>query len=120
MSKDDITKLVTTALTLPIVFFLLGYAFEGLELSLMAFASLLLLAVVGVAIGGVYAYFAHNLFFKNSFFAGLIPSVILMFIAIKMDLDNLIVLGDLCLIIACWVTASELAFIKNKSIKSSL
>ena len=117
MSKDDITKLVTTTLTLPIVFFLLGYAFEGLELSFMAFASLLLLAVVGGAIGGVYAYFAHDLFFKNSFFTGLIPSVILMFIAIKMDLDNLIILGDLCLIIACWVTGSELAFIKNKSIR---
>jgi hypothetical protein len=76
-----------------------------------------LLAIVGGVIGGVYTYFAHNLFFKNSFCAGLIPSVILMFIAIKMDLDNLIVHGDLCLIIACWVTASELAFIKNNSIK---
>jgi small basic protein len=117
LSKDDITKLVATALTLPIVFFLLGYAYEDIDQSITAFLSLFMFSALGCAIGGLYAYYAHNLFFKNSLFTGLIPSVALMYIAIKMDIGNLVVLGDLCLIISCWVIASKLAFIKNKSIK---
>ena len=115
MSRDDINKLITTALILPTLFFFMAYVYEDLPLSIINLTSFLLLAIVGGGIGGVYAYYTHDLFFKNSLITGLIPSIILMFIALKMGLDDLIILGDLCLIVSCWVTASELAFIKNKS-----
>lgn len=118
MNREDIIKLTTMALTFPIVFFLLAYFNENGTLSILSFLSYLLLAVVGACIGAVYAYYGHNWFFKNSFIAGFIPSIVLIFIAINMGLNNLLVLGDLCLIISCWTTAAEVAFIKNKAVVS--
>ncbi|SEL08313.1 hypothetical protein SAMN05216262_105166 [Colwellia chukchiensis] len=116
VNREDMTKLTTTALTFPIVFLLVAYFYDEGTLSILSFLSYLLLAVVGSLIGAVYAYYGHNWFFKNSFVAGFIPSVVLIIISRSMGLDDLVELGDLCLIIACWTTASEVAFIKNKTV----
>ena len=43
-------------------------------------------------------------------------SIALIIISVNMGLDNVIILGDLCLIISCWTIASEVAFIKNKTV----
>ncbi|WP_232771474.1 hypothetical protein, partial [Colwellia sp. 12G3] len=114
VDRENITKLTTTALTFPILFLLIAYFNENGELSIFSFISYLLLSVVGGLIGAVYAYYGHSWFFKNSFVAGFIPSIALIIISVNMELDNLVVLGDLCLIISCWTIASEVAVIKNK------
>lgn len=119
MNREDIIKLASTALIFPVVFLLLAY-FNGNEhISIMSFTAYFLLALVGTSIGAVYAHYAHSFFFKNSFIAGFVPSLVLMFIAINMGIDGLIALGDLCLIISCWTAASEIAFSKNKSLSNN-
>ncbi|GAW95179.1 MULTISPECIES: hypothetical protein [Colwellia] len=47
MSRENIIKLTTTALTFPILFLLLAYVTAGGMLSILTFISYLLLAVVG-------------------------------------------------------------------------
>jgi len=116
VNREHILKLITTTLTFPIVFLLLAYFNENGVLSILNFFSYLLLAVVGSLIGAVYADYGHNWFFKNSFVAGFIPSIVLIMISVNMNLDSLIVLGDLCLILSCWTTSSEVTFIKNKTV----
>ena len=116
VNRENIIKLITMALTSPIVFLLIAYFNENGALSVFSFLSYFLLSVVGGLIGAVYAYFGHTWFFKNAFVAGFIPSIALIIISVNMGLDNLIILGDLCLIISCWTIASEVAFIKNKTV----
>ena len=116
VNRENIIKLITMALTFPIVFLLIAYLNENGALSVFSFLSYFLLSVVGGLIGTVYAYYGHTWFFKNSFVAGFIPSIALIIISVNMGLDNVIILGDLCLIISCWTIASEVAFIKNKTV----
>lgn len=114
--RENIIKLITMALTFPIVFLFIAYFNENGALSVFSFLSYFLLSVVGGLIGAVYAYYGHTWFFKNSFVAGFIPSIAIIIISVNMGLDNVIILGDLCLIISCWTIASEVAFIKNKTV----
>ena len=116
MNREEIIKLVTPILTFPVVFYLLAYFNEGLVPSITNFISYALLAFAGGCIGWFYAYFCYKLFIKHSFVAGFIPVIILLVITTRMDISNLIVLGDLCLILSCWFIASELASIKNKTV----
>jgi len=115
MGREDMIKLVIIALAFPVVFILLAYFNEGGVLSIMHFFFYLLLSVVGGLIGAVYSYYGHKLFLRNSFLAGFIPSMVLIFISTGVGMDKLMVLGDLCLILSCWLIASEVATIKNKA-----
>ena len=116
MNREKTARLVATFLTSPVLFYLLAYFDEGIAASMTNFISFLLLAFIGGLVGGVYAYYAHTLFIKNSVIAGFIPAVILIVIVSAMDIDNIIVLGDLCLIVSSWSIASEVASIKNKTV----
>ena len=115
MNRTDIKKPIATVLILPVVYLLFTFFNDNYVLSFMNFLSYLLLSAVGGAIGAVYAYYAHNLFFKNSFLAGFIPSVVLIFISTEMEIVYLVMRGDLCLVTSCWLIASEVTFMKNKA-----
>ncbi|GAA5137641.1 hypothetical protein [Thalassotalea piscium] len=114
MNRSDLVKLFTSVLVLPVSYWLIAYYFEESSLSLANLFFFTLLALIGGAVGALYAYYGYTLFFKNTWLAGLIPSVSLIYITINMELDNFLPLGDLCLVISCWMVASEVTKIKIK------
>ena len=118
MYREFRIKVLTYLIVSPLTFSVLAYIYENTALSVLTFISYFLLALVGGSIGTVFGYYAYNAIKVNPFVLGFIPTFILIVVAVKMNVSDLIVMGDLCLILSCWFTASDITSVKIKTSKS--
>ncbi|RLV57807.1 hypothetical protein D5018_20590 [Parashewanella curva] len=114
MNSRVVLKILTTIITVAIMYCLIGTYKEELTVGISTFSSYIALASLGGLLGFIFGHACYKLFAKNSFLTSIISTIIVVLSSLEAGLFVSIPMADLCIAITFLIVSCDIADMKNK------